>query len=153
MADTKEPESATGLPPSPPPPTTPPGWPAPPLGPQPTDRNALRQLASGAPAEQSLNIEGTTVASFALSRSTRRLSVADLNHIGLVLLQTCVENKEYKALATIYATLASVNKDSRPAGSVKGMTGSPAGRKALTRVLAASAASTVVDVPAREDKP
>ena len=72
------------------------------------------------------SLTGSDLASCVLSRDSKRLSVHDLNWVGLELLKDCKAAGELKAAASVYSTIVTANK---PGPSTPGKKGGPTDRR------------------------
>lgn len=124
-----------------------------------TDPMVVRRLSSEDGVLDLPSLTGTDLASFALTRSHSRLSVADLNTIGMALMKDAVmaEKPNHAAAAQVFASMTQYNiKTSGP----KKVGSTDRVRFALERAAAAIDAErrrkrTVVDIPAdvEEEQP
>jgi len=119
------------------------------------DPMLLRRMQSEDGALELPALSGTDLASFALTRSHSRLSVSDLNHIGMSLMKDAVaqEKPDHRAAAAVFSVMAQVN--SRAAGPKKA---GPSDRVRVALEKAASAIEaerrrkrTVVDIGVEPD--
>lgn len=119
------------------------------------DPMLLRRMQSEDGALELPALTGTDLASFALTRSHSRLSISDLNHIGMSLMKDAVsqEKPDHRAAAAVFSVMAQVN--SRAAGPKKA---GPSDRVRAALEKAASAIEaerrrkrTVVDIGVEPD--
>lgn len=119
------------------------------------DPMLLRRMQSEDGALELPALSGTDLASFALTRSHSRLSISDLNHIGMSLMKDAVaqEKPDHRAAAAVFSVMAQVN--SRAAGPKKA---GPSDRVRVALEKAASAIEaerrrkrTVVDIGVEPD--
>ena len=119
------------------------------------DPMVLRRLQSETGALELPALRGTDLASFALTRSHAKLSLSDLNIIGMALLKDAVAQPkpDHKSAASVFSTMANMNSKA-PGPKKDGPTDRV--RAALERAASAIEAErrrkkTVVDIPAEQE--
>ena len=115
-----------------------------------TDTDLLEKSAAGSLDAPELQITGDSLASIALTRTAKVLSIADLNTIGVALLREAGKTGDLKTAASIYGTLAASNQKSGSQGKGKQGPGSDKLARALNKTAQAlanrPAAKQVYDV-------
>jgi hypothetical protein len=119
------------------------------------DPMVLRRAQSDDGALELPALSGTDLASFALTRSHSRLSIADLNIIGMALIKDAVsaEKPDHRAASAVFSSMAQIN--SKAAGAKKSGSTDRV-RAALEKAASAIEAErrrkrTVVDIPAEPE--
>ena len=80
---------------------------------------AFLQQSSPGGVPEDTGLTGTDLASFALSRSGKRMSASDLDRLGLALIQQAVQDRDFRAAASTFSALVSLHKSSVKAATTK----------------------------------